>query len=165
METTAGLNNGGKSPHLDGKSPSVGASSNRLQQKILEKQKELKSLQVINNLINRLLLNFERLSGDLSKLSSGTDAIAMIMSNWSEILKIIKLSNLNLALQTQRAAGESLSNTTLDFEKFENDKDPDDMPLPETLVRLRLNKDVENNKEEEEEDTGLDKHEDGVMED
>ncbi|ODQ62331.1 hypothetical protein WICANDRAFT_25746 [Wickerhamomyces anomalus NRRL Y-366-8] len=95
-----------------------------LQQRISEKRKELDSLNQIKQLSENLATQLEQLEAKLDTLSEGSESVAIVLSNWNNIIKSASLASMSLQNYTE---GD-----------YENKDDP---PLPETLVRLRIDED------------------------
>ncbi|ODV76191.1 Dad2p [Cyberlindnera jadinii NRRL Y-1542] len=97
-----------------------------LQQRIEEKKRELEHLSQIKELSLNLCNQLENLEAKLETLADGSEAVALVMSNWNHIIKSVSLASMSLTSYTEQS--------------YENKEDP---PLPETLVRLRIHDDVE----------------------
>ncbi|KAH7153110.1 DASH complex subunit Dad2-domain-containing protein [Dactylonectria macrodidyma] len=108
------------------RAPSASASSTgqspALIARIEEKKAELESLRELRDLSAAVAGQMEALEKKLSTLSDGTEAIAVVMGNWHNVLRAInmassKLSKPNVNAPTDEAQGATGS-------------------LPQTLVRI-----------------------------
>ena len=76
-------------------------------------------------------------------LTNQSSAVALVMSNWNHIIKSVSLASSKYAcaiLMESNTNQYSVSLTSYTEQSYENKEDP---PLPETLVRLRIHDDVE----------------------
>lgn len=97
--------------------------------RILAKRRELQSLQLLNSQILTMTSNFEHLQTNMADLASGTESVSEIMNNWQSILKSITMANLSIQKYS-----------SLDYDNFESTNKIDNLPLPETLVRIKMDK-------------------------
>ncbi|KAK6465083.1 DASH complex subunit Dad2-domain-containing protein [Scheffersomyces coipomensis] len=98
------------------------SKSNVYQQKIAEKKADLEKLQEFRTLTSELATYLEGIGDRLDHMKDGTESVALILANWQNVVKAISLASLGLL-------------------KY-SDKDYDTKtPLPEALVRIKLDKD------------------------
>lgn len=124
--------------------------STHIQQKIAEKRAELESLNEIKRFTSILTNQLEELEGKLDSMAEGTESVALVLSNWQNVVKSVSLASLGLL-------------------KY-NEKDYDNgVPLPECLVRIKLDKDdtaedesIGSRDEESDESSTLDKEEEVI---
>ncbi|ANZ76577.1 BA75_03509T0 [Komagataella pastoris] len=103
-----------------------------LETRIQQKQQELESYKQIKELTSALAVSLSKLEEKLATLTDGTEAVSVVLSNWNHIVKASSLASMGLFKFSEQ-----------DYENIDNP------PLPETLVRFRLNEettssDVEN---------------------
>lgn len=92
-----------------------------LAQRLVDKKKELQYLHHLQTQSKFLVQELESLGDKLDTLAGGTQATAKVMANWSAILHALQLASTSLQNYTR---GD-----------YEAEVDP---PLPETLVRIRM---------------------------
>ena len=73
--------------------PSASTQSSLLQARINEKKVELENLRQLRDLSAGLAGQMEQLEEKLSTLSSGTEAVATVMSNWNNVLGAIYMAS------------------------------------------------------------------------
>lgn len=93
-----------------------------LQEKINAKREELHDLQELKNFTGILVSQLEQIEGKLDTMADGAESVALILSNWQNVVNSVSLASLGL-----------LKYSSKDYEQ--------DTPLPETLVRIALDKD------------------------
>ncbi|KIW05264.1 uncharacterized protein PV09_03796 [Verruconis gallopava] len=96
---------------------STGQSS-ALQARINEKKQELASLKELQALSSGLADQMEQLEQKLATLSDGTEAVAVVLSNWHNVLRAINMASSKLPQPRNDDASKT------------------EHPLPETLVRI-----------------------------
>jgi DASH complex subunit DAD2 len=96
-------------------------NSKPLAQRLADKKKELQYLHHLQTQSKFLVQELEALSEKLDTLAEGTLATAAVMANWGAILHALQLASTSLQNYTK---GD-----------YEAEVDP---PLPETLVRIRI---------------------------
>ncbi|KAK9381247.1 DASH complex subunit Dad2-domain-containing protein [Kockiozyma suomiensis] len=110
-----------------------------LQTRIAEKKQELESLQELKELSASFARQMEQLQEKLSTLVDGTEAVALIVSNWDSILRAINMASANvIAREEAQSRREDLNE--------EEQKQLDQRrktQLPEKLVRVRIDKEEE----------------------
>ncbi|KAF4549955.1 DASH complex subunit DAD2-like protein [Elsinoe fawcettii] len=106
--------------------PSLSASgstqSSALQQRIVEKKAELENLKQLRDLSAGLADQMERLEEKLSTLSTGTEAVAAVLSNWHNVLRAISLASANIPAPKDGGPSDT----------------PEEPALPQTLVRVPI---------------------------
>ncbi|KAK2772367.1 dash complex subunit dad2 [Colletotrichum kahawae] len=108
-------------PGTGSQNASSAGPSPMLVARIAEKKAELEHLRELRDLSAAVAGQMEALEQKLSTLSDGTEAIAMVIGNWHNVLGAINMASVKLA---KPSADESSEN-----------EDPG-MPLPQTLVRI-----------------------------
>ncbi|KAH8899545.1 hypothetical protein GQ53DRAFT_816676 [Thozetella sp. PMI_491] len=101
---------------VSGNAASVGQSA-ALVQRVNEKKAELESLRELRDLSAAMASQMEQLEQKLATLSDGTEAIALVMSNWHNVLRAINMASAKLPKPSADAPTET-------------------SPLPQTLVRI-----------------------------
>ncbi|KAK9490932.1 DASH complex subunit Dad2-domain-containing protein [Lipomyces doorenjongii] len=106
-----------------------------LASRIAEKKQELESLMQLRDLSSNFATQMVQLQEKLATLVDGTEAVALIVSNWDSILRAINLASANLVTR------EEARKTNTQPRDPENGKSVDPKSqLPETLVRIRIDK-------------------------
>lgn len=91
-------------------------------QKIIEKRADLEKLQEFRQLTNELATSLEQVGEKLDIMKDGTESVSLILANWQNVVKSISLASLGL-----------MKHSDQDYETK--------TPLPEALVRIKLDKD------------------------
>ncbi|KAH8714225.1 DASH complex subunit Dad2-domain-containing protein [Ilyonectria robusta] len=108
------------------RAPSASTSSTgqspALLARIEEKKAELESLRELRDLSAAVAGQMEALETKLSTLSDGTEAIAVVMGNWHNVLRAINMASSKLAKPNSDAPADDAQDAT--------------GPLPQTLVRI-----------------------------
>lgn len=73
--------------------PSASTQSSILQARIAEKKAELESLKQLRDLSGGLAEQMQQLEAKLATLSSGTEAVAEVLGNWSHVLRAIYMAS------------------------------------------------------------------------
>ncbi|CDO51901.1 hypothetical protein DV451_000236 [Geotrichum candidum] len=89
--------------------------------RLAEKQRELAHFVELQNMSAELVAELELLETRLGNLATGTEKVAVVLQNWGNIARALTLASSNL--------------TNIREEDYEDRANP---PLPETLVRIRL---------------------------
>ncbi|OLN95388.1 DASH complex subunit DAD2 [Colletotrichum chlorophyti] len=89
--------------------------------RIAEKKAELEHLRELRDLSAAVAGQMEALEQKLATLSDGTEAIAMVIGNWHNVLRAINMASAKLA----KPPGDEPTDS----------EDPS-LPLPQTLVRI-----------------------------
>lgn len=97
-----------------------------IQTAIDEKKKELLQLKVLNKYTYDLVLQLEEILEKLLNMGEGVESVALILSNWQNVINSISLASMGV-----------LKYSAKDYKEQQ--------PLPETLVRIKLDKDSEEN--------------------
>ncbi|KAK8158760.1 DASH complex subunit Dad2-domain-containing protein [Phyllosticta citrichinensis] len=107
--------------HLRNKSMGAPAQSASpvLLARIEEKKRELANLKDLKDLSAGLADQMEQLEQKLATLSDGTEAVAAVLSNWHNVLRAI-----------------SMASAKIPQPKEEEQDGQEDVPLPQTLVRI-----------------------------
>ncbi|KAL2257064.1 hypothetical protein VTK26DRAFT_715 [Humicola hyalothermophila] len=95
-----------------------GGQSPALVARVNEKKAELENLRELRDLSAAVATQMEALEQKLSTLSDGTEAIALVLGNWHNVLRAINMASAKLP----KPSGEP--------------EDRDGLPLPQTLVRI-----------------------------
>lgn len=103
--------------------------SSHILQKITEKRNELESLNEIKKFSAMLNSQLEELEDKMNCMAEGTESVALVLSNWQNVVRSVSLASLGLLKYTAKEKDEKTT-----------------MPMPECLVRIRL--DSEDAKEE-----------------
>ncbi|KAK7607199.1 DASH complex subunit Dad2-domain-containing protein [Phyllosticta paracitricarpa] len=109
--------------HLRNKSmgaPSQSASPVLLA-RIEEKKRELANLKDLKALSAGLADQMEQLEQKLATLSDGTEAVAAVLSNWHNVLRAISMASAKIPQPKEEEDQEAQG---------------DEVPLPQTLVRI-----------------------------
>lgn len=91
-----------------------------LQSAIEAKREELQQFKLLNKYTYDLVLQLEEIEEKLEVMGDGAESVALILSNWQNVINSISLASLGLMKHKERSSDE------------EN-------PLPETLIRIKLN--------------------------
>ncbi|KAK9466292.1 DASH complex subunit Dad2-domain-containing protein [Lipomyces arxii] len=113
-----------------GNSQFGGSANSVMATRLADKKQELESLMLLRDLSATFANQMEQLQEKLSTLVDGTEAVALVVSNWDSILRVINMASTSLAAQEEARTGcQSESETDSKSQ------------LPETLVRIPANKD------------------------
>ncbi|KAK4042311.1 DASH complex subunit Dad2-domain-containing protein [Parachaetomium inaequale] len=99
-------------------SANAGGQSPALVARVNEKKAELENLRELRDLSAAVATQMEALEQKLGTLSDGTEAIALVLSNWHNVLRAINMASAKLP----KPAAEP--------------EDGEETPLPQTLVRI-----------------------------
>lgn len=94
-----------------------------LQEKITAKRQELLDLQELRKFTAVLASQLEQIEGKLDTMVDGAESVALILSNWQNVVNSVSLASLGLMKYTAK-----------DYEE--------NTPLPECLVRIGLDNDA-----------------------
>ncbi|KAH6640719.1 DASH complex subunit Dad2-domain-containing protein [Chaetomium tenue] len=97
-------------------SANAGGQSPALVARVNEKKAELENLKELRHLSAEAATQMEALEQKLATLSDGTEAIALVLSNWHNVLRAINMASAKLPKPAADAEDET--------------------PLPQTLVRI-----------------------------
>lgn len=95
-----------------------------VQAAIEEKREELLQLKVLNKYTYDLVLQLEEIQEKLLTMGDGVESVALILSNWQNVINSISLASMGVMKYSSKDYKET-------------------QPLPETLVRIKLDKDNE----------------------
>lgn len=95
-----------------------------VQAAIEEKREELLQLKVLNKYTYDLVLQLEEIQEKLLTMGDGVESVALILSNWQNVINSISLASMGVMKYSSKDYKET-------------------QPLPETLVRIKLDKDSE----------------------
>lgn len=99
-----------------------------IQQKVIEKRAELDYLRDIRKTTSTLTGQLHELEGKLDTMADGAESAALVLSNWQNVVKSVSLASLGLMNYSKK-----------DYEELQ--------PLPECLVRIKLEKEPRDNEE------------------
>ncbi|KAK0634953.1 DASH complex subunit Dad2-domain-containing protein [Bombardia bombarda] len=108
-----------RQPSMSASAPSTGQSP-ALLARVNEKKAELENLKELRDLSAAVASQMEALEQKLATLSDGTEAIAMVMGNWHNVLRAINMASAKLPKPSTEGTGST----------------EDLVPLPQTLVRI-----------------------------
>lgn len=91
-----------------------------VQKTIDSKKEELAQFKLLNKYTYDLVLQLEEIEEKLEVMGDGAESVALILSNWQNVINSISLASLGLL-------------------KYNERKDGEENPLPETLIRIKLN--------------------------
>ncbi|CAI1558146.1 hypothetical protein SEUBUCD646_0K02980 [Saccharomyces eubayanus] len=126
-----------------------------IDEQIITKRKELQSLQKITSLTDGLKLQLVKLNEQVKEMGTNAEAVAQLMNNWDSIINNISQASLGLLQYAEgdyeigpwedskkRESEQQREKDLGSHEKNENDDDNDEeedlVPLPETMVRIRV---------------------------
>lgn len=92
-----------------------------VQTAIEKKKEELLQLKVLNKYTYDLVLQLEEIQEKLQTMGEGVESVALILSNWQNVINSISLASMGVMKYSAK-----------DYEEQH--------PLPETLVRIKLDK-------------------------
>ncbi|KAK4157487.1 DASH complex subunit Dad2-domain-containing protein [Chaetomidium leptoderma] len=98
-------------------SANAGGQSSALMARVNEKKAELENLKELRELSAAVATQMEALEQKLGTLSDGTEAIALVLSNWHNVLRAINMASAKLPRPPTESEDEAAS-------------------LPQTLVRI-----------------------------
>ncbi|KAL2195869.1 DASH complex subunit Dad2-domain-containing protein, partial [Corynascus similis CBS 632.67] len=98
-------------------SANAGGQSPALVARVNEKKAELENLKELRDLSAAVATQMEALEQKLATLSDGTEAIALVLSNWHNVLRAINMASAKLPTLTAESGDGETS-------------------LPQTLVRI-----------------------------
>lgn len=93
-----------------------------LQEQIDAKREELHDLQELKKFTGILVSQLEHIERKLDTMAGGAESVALILSNWQNVVNSVSLASLGLLKYTAKDYDEKT-------------------PLPECLVRIGLDKD------------------------
>lgn len=103
------------------------------------KKQELEALKKITALTDSMKLQLDELAGQVRQMQSNAETVSQVMENWNSITKSISQAGLSLL---QYAEGDYEVGVWAAGNKGDDHKESVqrnvDTPLPETLVRIRV---------------------------
>ena len=112
------------------------SSMSSLQSKIEQKREELENLQELKKFTEILVKQLEQIEEKFATMADGAESVSLVLSNWKSVMNSVSLASLGL-----------LKYSSKDFK--------DSVPLPECLVRIKLDKDDEPDIEGDKEELGV----------
>ncbi|KAK0740972.1 DASH complex subunit Dad2-domain-containing protein, partial [Schizothecium vesticola] len=106
-----------RQPSMSAAAASTGQSP-ALVARVNEKKAELENLKELRSLSAAMASQMEALEQKLATLSDGTEAIALVLANWHNVLRAINMASAKLPKPTADGDGDAV------------------IPLPQTLVRI-----------------------------
>ncbi|KAL9035329.1 MAG: hypothetical protein Q9180_004919 [Flavoplaca navasiana] len=122
------LNSGPRHTSFGGQ-PAASGQSPMLLARINEKKAELENLKQLRDLSAGLATQMQTLQEKLSTLSSGTEAVAAVLSNWHTVLQAINMASTKVPKPKTNEGGEA---TEIIAENT----------LPQTLVRIPVEREL-----------------------
>lgn len=101
--------------------------ANSLQTRIEEKREELENLQELKKFTGILVTQLEQIEEKFETMADGAESVALVLSNWKSVMNSVSLASLGLL-------------------KYSSKDYKEKVPLPECLVRIKLDKDDETDK-------------------
>lgn len=98
--------------------------TNSLQSRIEDKREELENLQELKKFTGILVSQLEQIEEKFETMADGAESVALVLSNWKSVMNSVSLASLGLLKYSSKDFKESV-------------------PLPECLVRIKLDKDDE----------------------
>ncbi|SCU85411.1 LAME_0D01244g1_1 [Lachancea meyersii CBS 8951] len=116
-----------------------------LEEQIVAKQKELNALKEINALTESMRSQLEELAVEVTNMHQNAESVANVMQNWDSIVRSISQASLSLLQYSERdyEVGVWKQETAETKEPATSPQNYSDAPLPETLVRIKINTDDE----------------------
>ncbi|CUS24816.1 LAQU0S20e00518g1_1 [Lachancea quebecensis] len=111
-----------------------------LEDQIASKKRELEALKKINTLTKSMRLQLDDLAVEVKKMHENADNTANVMKNWDSIVRSISQASLSLLQYSEGdyEIGIWGQDQRRNDEREESENEP---PLPETLVRVRVDND------------------------
>jgi len=106
--------------------------------RVNEKKAELENLKELRNLSASMASQMEALEQKLATLSDGTEAIALVLANWHNVLRAINMAS-GMPFPPNRLLSGSLLTAAAKLPKpsaEEGAASEHSTPLPQTLVRI-----------------------------
>ncbi|KAK9386915.1 DASH complex subunit Dad2-domain-containing protein [Lipomyces mesembrius] len=107
-----------------------------LASRIAEKKQELESLMQLRDLSSNFATQMVQLQEKLATLVDGTEAVALIVSNWDSVLRAINLASANLVTREEARKTNTQPRDPVNGKSVVDPKSQ----LPETFVRIRIDK-------------------------
>ncbi|SCU85532.1 LAFA_0D16226g1_1 [Lachancea sp. 'fantastica'] len=114
-----------------------------LKEQILAKQKELSALKKINALTDSMRSQLDALAVEVAGMHQNAENVAQVMQNWDSIVRSISQASLSLLQYSERdyEVGAWKQETTDSEQQTSSQQNTAEAPLPETLVRIKVDKD------------------------
>ncbi|CEP60736.1 Dad2p LALA0_S01e17788g [Lachancea lanzarotensis] len=114
-----------------------------LRDQIVAKQKELNALKQINTQTESMRSQLDALAVEVANMHQNAENVAQVMQNWDSIVRSISQASLSLLQYSERdyEVGAWKQETADSEQQGSSPKDTADAPLPETLVRIKVDKD------------------------
>ncbi|SCV06187.1 LANO_0H24014g1_1 [Lachancea nothofagi CBS 11611] len=114
-----------------------------LERDIAAKQKELEALKKINALTASMRQQLDSLAVEVTKMHENAESVANVMSNWDSIIRSISQASLSLLQYSERdyEVGVWDQENNVSKKKPTTPQDLKEAPLPETLVRVKVDND------------------------
>ncbi|QHS74669.1 Dad2p [Saccharomyces paradoxus] len=126
-----------------------------IDEQITTKRKELQSLQKITSLTDGLKIQLTELNDQIKEMGTNAESVAQLMNNWDSIINNISQASLGLLQyaegdyeigpwkdskknESERSDEAGIETQESDKNNEGNDEDEDLVPLPETMVRIRV---------------------------
>lgn len=109
-----------------------------MQDQIESKRQELNALRKINILTETMKKQLELLAVQVEHMHGNAESVSQVMKNWDSIVRSISQASLSLLQYAEGDYEVGVWNNTNSSDTLE--KDP---PLPETLVRVRVDDEKE----------------------
>ncbi|KAK3673858.1 DASH complex subunit dad2 [Recurvomyces mirabilis] len=104
---------------------SASTQSSALQARINEKRVELENLKQLRDLSGGLAGQMQQLEEKLATLSNGTEAVAAVLGNWNNVLRAIHMASTKIPRPKENDDAEAPAAE-------------EEIPLPQTLVRIPI---------------------------
>lgn len=113
-----------------------------LEEQIEVKKRELEALKKITALTDDMRLHLDELAGQVRQMNSNATSVSKVMENWNSISRSISLAGLSLLQYAEGdyEVGAWKNNNNNNNNNRKEGEEPEDGhgPLPETLVRIRM---------------------------
>ncbi|CAR25939.1 hypothetical protein ZYGR_0A05090 [Zygosaccharomyces rouxii] len=115
-----------------------------LEEQIEAKKRELEALKKITALTDDMKLQLDELAGQVRQMNSNATSVSRVMENWNSISRSISLAGLSLLQYAEGdyevGAWKKDKNNNNSNNNKQDEEEPEDGhgPLPETLVRIRM---------------------------
>ncbi|KAI9877904.1 MAG: hypothetical protein M1830_002459 [Pleopsidium flavum] len=122
-----------RAPSVGNTQPTVGQSP-MLLARINEKRTELENLKQLRDLSAGLAGQMQTLEEKLATLASGTEAVAAVLANWHNVLRAINMASMKIPKPKTDTGEEAEADAEVKTAG-------QDVPLPQTLVRIPTQQD------------------------
>ncbi|SCU77608.1 LADA_0A01310g1_1 [Lachancea dasiensis] len=116
-----------------------------LEKDIIAKQKELDALKKINSLTEAMRSQLDGLAKEVVGMHENAESVAQVMRNWDSIIRSISQASLSLLQYSEGdyEVGVWGQNSNDSNESHSAEDEAKQPPLPETLVRVKVDDDQE----------------------